>query len=383
MVKKVTKKKTTKKKAAKKATKKNSAKDLADILFPEEESHTEDVIKLPPEQRRLHTDTYDFSISSITGHLETGHIFVPEFQREYVWDDAQASRLIESLIIQCPIPVLYLSQTLDERLSVIDGNQRVNSVKRFLSNKFSLKGLTAYPELEGKYFKDLDSRFQRHILNRTLRCIVILKETHPQVKFDVFERLNTGSVKLSAQEIRHGIHQCELLNRIAKIAKDPKLKKVLPPKFNKRMRTDELILKYMALSNNMSKYYQPVSGFLNDFLKDRKSLTTSQIDKLEDDFRENFSKVYYLFGEESFKTMFIGPKARNRFLVALFDAEMLAVKKLKKDVFSLSSKERKQIKENVQKLFEDEQFINKVTKATPNKNAITFRVKKMLEAISV
>jgi len=84
---------------------------------------------------------------------------------------------VESLLIQCPIPVIYLNQEQDERLSVIDGNQRLTSLSRYHRNVFQLKGLTAYPELEGNYFHQLDPRFQRHILNRTLRCIVILKRT--------------------------------------------------------------------------------------------------------------------------------------------------------------------------------------------------------------
>ena len=154
-------------------------------------------------------------------------MYIPEFQRKYVWSKAQASRLIESLIIQCPIPVIYLSQERDERLSVIDGNQRLQSIRRFLNNEFPLIGLTAYPELEGLTYEELDVRFQRHIMNRTLRCIVIMKETHPQVKFDVFERLNTGAVELSAQELRHGIYHGPFIEWVTDAAKDPRWRKRL------------------------------------------------------------------------------------------------------------------------------------------------------------
>src|SRR5688500_12008542 len=98
---------------------------LADKLFPmnEESDLNESILDIPPEQRRLHTDTYDFSISTILDYLDEGSMYIPEFQRRYIWDDVKASRLIESLIIQCPIPVIYLSQDRDEKLAVIDGNQ--------------------------------------------------------------------------------------------------------------------------------------------------------------------------------------------------------------------------------------------------------------------
>src|ERR1700722_9480413 len=127
---------------------------LVDKLFPKEiDEFADSILAIPPEQRRLHTETYDYSIATITDYLRSGHVFVPRFQRGYVWSEPQASRLIESLIIQCPIPVIYLSQEPDERLSVIDGNQRLQSILRYLDNRFELRGLTAYPELEGlRYF---------------------------------------------------------------------------------------------------------------------------------------------------------------------------------------------------------------------------------------
>lgn len=225
-----------------KKTRKRKSEELADMLFPEEDQPADDVIKLPPEQRRLHTETFDFTVSSLMDYLQREHVYVPDFQRGYVWSNQQASRLIESLIIQCPIPVLYFSQSKDERMAIIDGNQRIRSIQRFIQNEFALKGLTAYPELEGLRFSELDSRFKRHLQNRTLRCIVILKETHPQVQFDVFERLNTGSKSLNAQELRHGLYYGSLMERISRIAQDKDLKKVLPEKLFDRMGAEELIL---------------------------------------------------------------------------------------------------------------------------------------------
>jgi hypothetical protein len=203
---------------------KSKETSLADKLFPiTEEPHGDSILSIPPEQRRLHTETYDYSIATIHDYLSgSKNMFIPEFQRRYVWTKVQASRLIESLIIQCPIPVIYLSQERDERLSVIDGNQRLQSIRKFINNEYELSGLTAYPELDGLRFDELDTRFQRHILNRTLRCIVIMKDTHPQVKFDVFERLNTGAVELSAQELRHGLYHGQFVKWVGITAKDPR-----------------------------------------------------------------------------------------------------------------------------------------------------------------
>jgi uncharacterized protein with ParB-like and HNH nuclease domain len=96
-------------------------KSLADRLFPiEADDASTEILDISPEQRRLNTETYDFTISTVHGYLINKSMMIPEFQRSFVWNRAQASRLIESLIIQCPIPVIYLSQSSDETLNVID-----------------------------------------------------------------------------------------------------------------------------------------------------------------------------------------------------------------------------------------------------------------------
>src|SRR6516225_8155092 len=138
---------------------------LADVLFPQEpqDELEEAILSIPPERRILRTEQYDFSVATLVAMLDKKEVAVPEFQRRYVWTDRQASRLIESLIIQCPIPVIYMNQERDESFSIIDGNQRLNSLKRFLEDGFALSGLTSYPELSGLKYSDLDARFQRHI----------------------------------------------------------------------------------------------------------------------------------------------------------------------------------------------------------------------------
>jgi uncharacterized protein with ParB-like and HNH nuclease domain len=187
------------------------------VLFPVRATRAEDdegILNVPLNERRLQTETYDFTIATIENLLRESKIVVPEFQRRYVWNRSQASRLIESLIIQCPIPVIYLDQEDDGTLKAIDGNQRLWAIRLFLENNFKLTGLKAFPDLNGFLFRQHDPRFQVHIHNRTIRCITILKETHPQIKFDVFERLNTGAVQLTPQELRHGLYHGRLMEQL-------------------------------------------------------------------------------------------------------------------------------------------------------------------------
>src|SRR5882672_10805041 len=259
---------------------------LADKLFPiAQEPYGDSILSVPPEQRRLHTETYDFSISTIYEKLSISKsIFIPEFQRRYVWTKAQASRLIESLIIQCPIPVIYLSQERDERLSVIDGNQRLQSIRKFLNNEFELIGLTAYPELDGLRFEELDPRFQRHIMNRTLRCIVIMKDTHPQVKFDVFERLNTGAVELSPQELRHGLFHGSFIEWVGKRANEHEWRTLVRVGNNKRMKAEEFLVRFLAFHYGFDSYEKPLAGFLNDFTETNRDASGVRLSEFENVF---------------------------------------------------------------------------------------------------
>jgi hypothetical protein len=224
-----------------------SQEKLADILFPvmrHEEDHVE--LDIPKDQRRLVTDSFDFTVSTLIQYVDDGEISIPPFQRHFVWTIGQASRLIESLIIQCPIPSIYLNEETDNRLTVIDGNQRIISIYKFVKGDFPLQYLSAYPDLDGSRFADLDPRFQRHILSRPLRFIVIKKETHPQIKFDVFERINSGAAKLTAQELRHGVYYGPLIVAADHLAASKLWRDVTRIREDKRMRASELVLRFWA-----------------------------------------------------------------------------------------------------------------------------------------
>lgn len=353
---------------------------LADILFPgtlQQQDFAEGILSIPLEQRKLHTETYDFTVDTIAERLKDSTIFVPQYQRRYVWNEAQASRLIESLIIQCPIPVIYLNQESDERLAVIDGNQRLTSISRYLNNEFPLKGLTAYPELEGNRFHELDPRFQRHVLNRTLRCIVILKDTHPQVKFDVFERLNTGAVKLTPQELRHGLYYGDLINLATKVADGTKFATLLDIKLDKRMKAEELILRFWSLSERYADYRKPLAGFINKFAENNRSISDVEKVRLARTFNAALANVTGLFGEMAFKIFDENRTVESKFNSALFDAEMLAVDQLSREG-TLKVIPPMEVQDRLVNLIRSsEAFLKAISVATSDENQLKIRVSEM------
>lgn len=359
----------------------NDAKKLADKLFPIIDDDDVSIVDIPPEQRRLHTETYDFSISTLVDYLKSGAVFIPDFQRKYVWNRGQASRLIESLIIQCPIPVIYLNQEKDESLSVIDGNQRLTSIKLFIEDGFELQGLTAYPELEGNLFSSLDARFRRHILNRTLRCITILKETHPQIKIDVFERINTGAVQLNPQEVRHGVYHGPLFTMIDEVSDEKVWKELTGIKNDTRMKNNELILRAFALSFSSTPYKKPLKKFLNNFSSENQNIEPSLALEWRSRFLRALNCINKLFGKKAFRILNenLEPQVRN-FNSALFDALIVGFMTSRFNqelVNELSGRELNDFLVNFQRVTSEERFNESITSGTSATQLVHYRISTM------
>lgn len=360
---------------------KDKSSSLADKLFPQQVESEIEILNIPPEKRRLSTETYDFNVSTINDYIKEKHIIIPKFQRGYVWNRSQASRLIESLIIQCPIPVIFLSQNSDETLSVIDGNQRLNSIKLFLEDDFQLKGLTAYPEIEGFYFSELDPRFQRHILNRTIRCIVILKDTHPQIKFDVFERLNTGSVKLNPQELRHGIYNGSLMDLIEKLTKNKDWQNLSGTKQDKRMKGDELILRFFALIDNWRNYSKPLISFLNSYAENNRTIDDPKKEELKNNFIQTFESCFQVFGHYAFRT-FNKDFKQLKFNAALFDSQMVAMFEIAPDAEKIAAVDKDRILIKLKDLIFDDDFSKYISAGTTDKKSVQERIRMVKEFLT-
>ena len=365
---------------------KATANEFAYLLFPEQDfdDFSENIIDIPPEQRKLYTESSDFTVETLVSKLNNKSIYIPEFQRKYVWNDIQASKLIESLIIQCPIPVIYLNEEKDATYSVIDGNQRVTSLRRYLSDDFKLKGLTAYSELDGLSFSQLDPRFQRHINNRTIRCITIAKETHPQVKFDVFERLNSGSVKLNKQELRHGLYYGKLIKSAKDLVNKTEITKYVlaNDSKNKRMKAEEFILRFWALTQDFNNYKGSLAASINSFIEN--SSNEENIDNLEIIFKKTMQLVTNSFGDFSFLT--IDKDEDNnfhklKFNAALYDALMVGFYRNNLDEKLKVSDNKLENIENLYNIFKtDPIFLKSISQATGNKNSISYRVQAIQKA---
>lgn len=356
-------------------------KQLADQLFPDvPEQDGPEVKNIPPQQRRLQTETADYTVSTLFSLLVDGKIQIPDFQRGYVWNRSQASRLIESLIIQCPIPVVYLSQEPSGVLMVIDGQQRLLSIRMFLADAIELQGLTAYHELNGRTASQLDPRIVDHIKNRTIRCITILKDTHPQIKYDVFERLNTGSVKLNAHELRNGLNQGSLMKLVNELSTDKNFQTITSTKKDSRMKSAELVLRFFALRENRHNYEKPLSSFLDNFALSNRHITEAVAERWKQDFRRAKQLCAYYFGQDAFKMYNPADQRFTGFNSAVYDSQMIGIIESNTPSILDGTADPIAVRAVFMDLFNDSQFLGSVQRATSDETSVSRRIEKAVAA---
>ena len=183
---------------------------------------------------------------------------------------------------------------------MIDGQQRIYSVYRFIDNQFKLNGLEVLSELNDLHYYQMQPRIRRRLDTYTLRCVIVTNDSDPEIKFDVFERLNTNTVPLTAQEIRNCIYRGPLNDLLVELAEDPVWLNILNRKEpEKRMRGEELILRFFAFYlNGVESYRTPQKFWLNDVAKAGRKFTEKQIDKLRQVWQQTLQKSLLIFDSE-------------------------------------------------------------------------------------
>lgn len=216
------------------------------------------------------------------------YIYIPEYQRDFTWDEDRQSKLIESIILGLPIPFIFVAENRDSSWEIVDGSQRIRTIHSFVTNQLRLKNLKSITSLNGYSFNELDKSRQGKILSTALRIIVLSEETTDNVKKDMFERINRGSDLLKPMEKRKGIYTGKFTSFIydycqenSKFQELIKIDKWLV----KRQEREELLLRFFAITD--TKIYEKgidsgIANFLDDYLeKKNKDLGQMPPDKLK------------------------------------------------------------------------------------------------------
>ena len=209
--------------------------------------------EIDKQQRNIKYDTKEYTVELIVNKYREGlendnnEFFVPDYQREFVWDDVRQSRFIESLIMGLPIPYIFIAETKDGRFEIVDGSQRIRTLAAFLNDELILKGLEKIPSLNNVAFSDLNKSRQRKINNISLRMISLAEQTTEESKNDIFERINRGSDLLKDMESRRGIYKGKFNEFVHSLAEKEEFKKITPVAhwLEKRKEREELVLRFL------------------------------------------------------------------------------------------------------------------------------------------
>jgi len=312
----------------------NTDDDLQDFdeIIEDESSLEENGEEPAIERRRIFTEKMDPPISALHKRYQDGDLILdPIFQRRKVWDDLRKSRLIESAMLEVPLPVFYLAESNDGSEEVIDGQQRLNAFFRFLENDYGLRGLKALPDYNGKKFKELEKPVQKLIRNYPIRTVTFKKESDDNLRFEIFERLNTGAVPLNEQELRNCIYRGKYNQLLIDLSSDPDYMFLMGLKSpEKRMKDVEYVLRFAAFYHATYLKYKPsMARFLNEDMRENQKISDSKAQKLRKAFKNSVALTHSLLGENAFKRFYRGSgKSSNgywepkKFNASLYDILM-------------------------------------------------------------
>lgn len=327
---------------------------------------------------------YDISVSPsdpnlelIAKQIDRGDMIIPFYQRRYVWKIEQASRLVESFLMGLPVPQIFLFVNEEDQLEVIDGQQRVMSIKYFFEGffgeednrgrrqTFKLKGLSERSEYNGKTFQELSDRDKRKLRNSTLRAINIKQlspEDHSDSVFHIFERLNTGGTRLKPQEIRNAVYRGVIVDKLKELNEDIDWQAILGLRQPDSGQKDvELVLRLLSLFRTWENYEKPMLRHLNRSMEAHRKFDSDVAVEFEDRFPAVTELVRNSLDKPFRPKRVINAAVLEAVMVALLEDESI---------------DDKLLEANYDKLMIDPVFLENTSGATTDTNVLITRIRR-------
>lgn len=348
------------------------------------------VIEVPKEKRYLNTSSYDFSIHSLVEFMSQKPpkiILEVPFQRNYIWKEDRASQLIESVVMNVPIPPLYFAEEDSGRWLVIDGLQRLNSLLTFFQNEFPLQNLEIIKDLEGLKYKDLPPKAKSLLEDGLMRVNVIKKDSHADIKYDIFMRLNKGSVSLNYQELRNCLYRGNLNDTAREFTINNKnFQKLLNlKKPHQRFLDVELMMRVFALEEKLTineegdyiieGYNGRMVNFINDYMESTKSLSKDSSKQKIDAFARTVNKVVEIFGTNN-------PLRDTTAKIQRFNTSIAELIFISFGRFEIEKLREINVPDLLHQEFtKNEEFKRSTSQNTSNKEVVNYRINYWLKAL--
>ncbi|HCA24131.1 MAG TPA: DUF262 domain-containing protein [Pseudomonas sp.] len=327
----------------------------------------------------------DFDVDGLVKRLKRGDIYIPPFQRDYVWKMPEASRFIESLLLGLPVPGVFLAQDQDTgKMLVIDGQQRLMSLMYFYTGEFKpIEGAKTKrifrlskvkSKYDGKSYEELESKDRINLDNSVIHATIVKQESPAEDDtsiYHIFERLNSGGRKLTPQEIRVAVYHGRLIEMVKELNELPAWREIFGPK-NDRMKDVELILRFFAMLIYRDSYTKPMVEFINIFCAKNRNPTDEKLMRLKNVFTETVSVFHRACEEKPFRPA----RALN---VALYESAMVGLAERLQSGHAISDAE---VRDAYNGLVTDAEFMELISQSTSDVRNLKGRMDAAIDAFA-
>lgn len=338
-------------------------------------------------QSKLVVQTADLPLGTLADMVENRAIDLqPGFQRRERWSPDKQSALIESFLLNVPVPPVYLAEEQDGTYTAIDGKQRLRAIADYLYGRFALRNLERLPEADGARFDHLPTEITNALrLRPFLRVVTLLKQTDPLLKYEVFLRLNRGGEALNAQEIRNVAFRGPLNDTIYRLSENDFLRRQLKIENEKSaayrdMDDAEYVLRFLTLNERLDQFSGNLVREMDDYMRRGQDNSSLFISSAEDQFNNAIVRCSEIWGDFSFRRP-EGSGWRDQTLAGMYDAQMISASLVSPNTVENAIFNSDKVIERTRDLFLNQEFDKAVRTGTNTPARIRLRVEMMRELL--
>jgi hypothetical protein len=359
--------------------------DFALEVTPDGTEYEDTGIAKPFNPTLINILTKQMSLDTLIKRIELGEIDLsPDFQRNEVWKPTARARLIESLLIRIPLPAFYMDATDENKWLVVDGLQRLSTLRDFgLNRTMRLQDLEFLTQFHGFGFTDLPRNYQRRIEETQVTVYLIEKGTPPEVKFNIFKRINTGGLPLTSQEIRHALNQGPVTGYLKALANLFEFRRATSNGVSdQRMAARECVLRYLAFTLTPPKEYKggDFDAFLSATMATLNKMTPADREKLRARLIRALNASHAVFGDAAFRKP--TRKSRSPVNKALFEVWTVTLDNQSDESLDRLKAASKKVKHQVDSFMRDDNdFIDAISQGTGDIAKVRLRFEKFRNVI--
>lgn len=337
----------------------------------------------PFDPNLIRVDTPPSTVSLLLDRIKNDEVdLLPDFQRKAgIWSDSAQSRLIESLLIRIPLPAFYFDASNEDRWVIVDGLQRTTALKRFVIDRsLRLCGMDYLKSLNGLTFDELPRNLQRRVVETPIIVYLIAKGTPPEAKFNIFKRINTGGLPLSAQEIRHALNQGPATKMLVELASSEQFLAATDRCItDNRMADRECVLRFFAFwLTPYDRYTKDYDKYLIDCMILLNALDDSVLENLKQIFLRSMQAARDVFGKDAFRKKFDKTDSRSPINKALFESWSVSLARLSDSELAIVIAHKEDLVDRyIQLLKTDTKFVESISLGTGDVK----RIKKRFSSI--